>query len=371
LSGSGFGAICDTNGRTFLANCTLAFNSGTGSTAVDGLKTSGGQLVNTLLATTPPGRNCLGTITDAGHNLSSDGSCAFSGIGSLNNTDPKLGPLADNGGSTLTMALLPGSPAINAGDNASAPPTDQRGAVRPSGVASDIGAYECSPPSLTIPPPTQTAEIGTTVELTAQASTFTPATYQWFFNGNAISGCTNSVLCLSGVQATNIGAYTLVVCNIDGVKTSSPAMLNVIPVVERRPVPAVKVAGEAGSLLNVDYANSLGPSPNWTRLGSVTLTNTSQICPDLTTPLPSQRFYRAWQTGTPGVVPTLNLNFVPAITLTGNIGNSLRLDYINAIGPTNAWVTLDTVTLTNTSQLYFDVNAPGQPQRLYRIVPMP
>jgi len=49
----------------------------------------------------------------------------------------------------------------------------------------------------------------------------------------------------------------------------------------------------------------------------------------------------------------------------------LRLDYINAIGPTDAWVKLGTVTLTNTSQLYFDVSAIGQPTRLYRIVPVP
>jgi hypothetical protein len=377
--GSGIGAIYGQSSSCRITNCTFAGNSGgagsggsggaagsggggspgaagSAGSGVGGISNVGAFLVNTLLAANFP--NYIGSITDGGHNLSSDSSCG-------------LGPLADNGAPTWTMALLPGSPAIDAGDNASAPPTDQRGFPRPAGVACDIGAYEWSPPSLTIPPSTQTAEIGTTVELTAQASTFTPATYQWFFNGNAISGCTNSVLCLSGVQATNIGAYTLVVCNIDGVKTSSPAMLNVIPVVERRPVPAVKVAGEAGSLLNVDYANSLGPSPNWIALGSVTLTNTSQFCPDVSTPLPSARFYRAWQTGTPAVLPSLNLDFVPAITLTGNVGDSLRLDYINQFGPTNAWVTLDTVTLTNTSQLYFDVTAPGQPQRLYRIVPNP
>ena len=54
-----------------------------------------------------------------------------------------------------------------------------------------------------------------------------------------------------------------------------------------------------------------------------------------------------------------------------NVGDSLRLDYINQTGPTDAWVTLDTVTLTNTSQLYFDVSVLGQPGRLYRIVPAP
>ena len=102
------------------------------------------------------------------------------------------------------------------------------------------------------------------------------------------------------------------------------------------------------------------------------MTNPPQYWFDLSTPLPTQRFYRVWQAGTPAALPSFKLiSIVPAITLTGNIGNSLRLDYINAIGPTNAWATLNTVTLTNTSQLYFDVTAPGQPKRLYRLVPIP
>src|SRR5262249_50678305 len=64
------------------------------------------------------------------------------------NTDPQLGPLQNNGGPTQTQALLPGSPAIDAGDNAGCPATDQRGGPRPldakvAGVAvCDIGAFE-------------------------------------------------------------------------------------------------------------------------------------------------------------------------------------------------------------------------------------
>ena len=60
-------------------------------------------------------------------------------------TDPKIGALAYNGGPTPTIALLPGSPAIDAADTAAAPPTDQRGAPRPFGVAADIGAFEFWP----------------------------------------------------------------------------------------------------------------------------------------------------------------------------------------------------------------------------------
>ena len=195
----------------------------------------------------------------------------------------------------------------------------------------------------------------------------------WYLNHAHLLICSTSCeLELTNVQFSQAGAYTAVITNFAGAVTSSPAMLQVIAVVERRPVPGVKVTGESSSLLNVDYANSLRPTPNWTTLNSVSLTSTSQYCFDLTLPLPPQRFYRAWQTGTPSVLPSLSLaGKVPAITLAGNIGDSVRLDYINQYGPIDAWVTLATVALTNTSQLYFDVSAPGQPQRLYRLVPLP
>jgi len=69
-------------------------------------------------------------------------------------TDPEFGPLADNGGPTLTMALLPGSPAIDAGNTSLAPVTDQRGFPRPAGLAADIGAFEYGSvmPTLAISP---------------------------------------------------------------------------------------------------------------------------------------------------------------------------------------------------------------------------
>jgi hypothetical protein len=58
--------------------------------------------------------------------------------------DPHLGPLQDNGGPTLTHALLPGSPAIDAGNNVADLADDQRGGgfARVSGASADIGAYE-------------------------------------------------------------------------------------------------------------------------------------------------------------------------------------------------------------------------------------
>ena len=57
---------------------------------------------------------------------------------------PLLGPLQDNGGATRTHALLEGSPAIDAGNNASNFDFDQRGEgfARMAGASADIGAFE-------------------------------------------------------------------------------------------------------------------------------------------------------------------------------------------------------------------------------------
>ena len=105
------------------------------------------NLSNTILANSASGGDCDNdgsAINAFGVNLVQTGDCAIS---DALIADPQLGPLADNGGLTQTMALLAGSPAIDAADNAicAAPPInnlDQRGVTRPYGSSCDIGAYE-------------------------------------------------------------------------------------------------------------------------------------------------------------------------------------------------------------------------------------
>jgi len=89
-------------------------------------------------------------LPEAGVNLDGDSTC-FNQAGDKH-TNPLLGPLQNNGGPTDTMALLDGSPAINAAANAVCPATDQRGFTRPqpaggSGIC-DIGAYEATAPDV-------------------------------------------------------------------------------------------------------------------------------------------------------------------------------------------------------------------------------
>ena len=84
-----------------------------------------------------------------GHNLFTDTPAVPLDATDLVNTDPRLGPLANNGGLTLTCALLPGSPAIDAGVAIPGVTTDQRGVPRPQGHAPDIGAFEVVGPTPT------------------------------------------------------------------------------------------------------------------------------------------------------------------------------------------------------------------------------
>ena len=84
-----------------------------------------------------------GAFTSLGHNLigNTDGSSGWVDSDLLN-VDPLLGPLQDNGGPTMTMALLPGSPAIDAGIAVEGVTTDQRGISRTISGPPDIGAFE-------------------------------------------------------------------------------------------------------------------------------------------------------------------------------------------------------------------------------------
>lgn len=228
------------------------------------------------------------------------------------------------------------------------------------------------PPAITSGPSSQTAEVGARVRLAAVATGDPPLLYQWTFNGTTLlSWATRPVLELEDVALTQSGSYTVAVTNAVGAVTSAPAMVNIIVPVERRMVPGVVLSAQPDSRLNVEWSSAVGISSDWTTISTVYFTNSPQYFFDLSSPPPSQRYYRASQIAPVSITPSLNLHLIPALTLTGSIGNQIRVDGINQIGPTDAWFTLATVTLTNTSQLFFDVSAPGQPQRLYRLVPVP
>lgn len=134
-----------TGQTTEVINCTFFGNEGDSG--------SGLYHVNGI----PEVKNCIFWNDGGGNEIVEDGSVAvvtrsvvrdgFPTGSSVITDDPKLRPLADNGGLTQTHALLSGSSAIDKGTSAGAPSTDQRGISRPQGSEYDIGAYEYVPPS--------------------------------------------------------------------------------------------------------------------------------------------------------------------------------------------------------------------------------
>jgi hypothetical protein len=179
VRGGGVSYVSDTsNDQIALSSCTLSGNSadGGGTTSIRGggfYKSGSGTMLmqNTVLHRgNGSGTNVFidafsNGITSLGYNISSDFTGPLTST-DLRNTDPQLGPLADNGGPTFTHGLLPNSPAIDAGDPAFAPnnyepplTTDQRGVGFPRILRGkgntidariDIGAYETSLPPLEV-----------------------------------------------------------------------------------------------------------------------------------------------------------------------------------------------------------------------------
>jgi CSLREA domain-containing protein len=168
-----------------LTNVTLSANSAQSGGGVYNDGTNGGhallQLTNTILANSSGNvLNNAGTVSSLGHNLSTDNTGASTLVsGDLLNTNPLLDPngLKNNGGPTQTIALLPGSPAIDHGDNGRAPTTDQRGVTRPqpSGGIVDIGAYEARQLTLsgTVANSSATPVSGVTITLVANPGAVT------------------------------------------------------------------------------------------------------------------------------------------------------------------------------------------------------
>jgi predicted outer membrane repeat protein len=143
---AGDGALVNMIGTILLENSTVFDNLAVGITELDNL--SGVFTSHNSIAANSAATNvCGGTIaTDGLPNLSNDGACGFSLVAA-----PMLGPLSDNGGETLTMPLLVGSLALEAGDNATCLPVDQRGVIRPQGPTCDLGAFELEEPRRAIP----------------------------------------------------------------------------------------------------------------------------------------------------------------------------------------------------------------------------
>jgi hypothetical protein len=152
------GGLANENGTVTINNSTVSQNAakfhtpfgtvGANGGGIYNSSTTGPTLQNSIVANNTWGGNCNGNVTSHGYNMSSDSTCNFNGPGDQKSINPNLGNLQNNGGPTQTMALLLGSPAMNAGNPGGCTDgfghrltIDQRGHPRPSIGRCDMGAY--------------------------------------------------------------------------------------------------------------------------------------------------------------------------------------------------------------------------------------
>jgi CSLREA domain-containing protein len=146
-SAHGQGGGIDNHGSATINNATITNNQSPNSGA--GIASDGSVSIGNTILAGNRGFDCGGSLQSHGHNLIGDiTGCTFTAApgdlaGSAGSPlDPQLGPLATPGGATPSHTPIAGSPAINAGDNATCAPFDQRNLARPQGPTCDIGAIE-------------------------------------------------------------------------------------------------------------------------------------------------------------------------------------------------------------------------------------
>ena len=254
--GSGSGGGIAVTGKVALASCTISGNFAYGGNffVVSGYSLAGGIAVgpsstmkNVLVSGNfvgihGDGPDVVGAIASLGFNLisrtnGSTGWIANDLTGSIATPlDPLLGLLQDNGGPTPTIALLPGSAAIDAGSSSAT--TDQRGQPRvfdyavianaSGGNGSDIGAYEVQGPVITSQPQpaSQFVAAGASATFTVGIAAASTPILLWYKDGVSIPGANGTSYTRDNVQLADAGNYSVLVGDAYGSPATSSAAAN-------------------------------------------------------------------------------------------------------------------------------------------------
>ena len=123
------------------------------------------------------------------------------------------------------------------------------GAAEKQDVLNFSGRFYGAEPSINVEPASQMVIAGDNASFAVTAAGAPPLAYQWFFNGNAISGATATNYSVTGVTAINTGSYTVVVSNRFGTVASTAAILSLPlpPAITTPPLSTTNSLGDAVS----------------------------------------------------------------------------------------------------------------------------
>ena len=272
---SGFGGAIffqpATGSSGTLTQVTIVGNSATQSASAGGLDIEDAPMTiqNSIVSGNTVGstpQNCStssgGSVVAAGHNIEVGTSCGFD-----IHASPNLAALANNGGPTQTMALLAGSPAIDAASPTFCPATDQRGVSRPDqpGTACDIGAYEFvtpkpAPPANTVKPAVSGTPLpGHVLACSAGAWSGTPSgfAFQWYRGSKAIPRATASTYTVQILDEAQALSCTVTASNAGGSASStSQAVLVALPGTLNCPKPSGRLSGSRLGPLGLGFTRT-------------------------------------------------------------------------------------------------------------------
>jgi autotransporter-associated beta strand protein len=221
--------------------------------------------------------------------------------------------------------------------------------------------HRIGPPVITTQPVTQTAGLGGQVTLSVGANSPIPATYQWRFNSNPISGATNPTLTLLNLQSNNVGSYDVILSNADGITNSSVAVLSVLKIASVALQPSTMMIPTGGTAtFSVSATAQLPISYQWRFNGSVIASATNSSYAVSSAQAANAGAYDVVMTTADGSVTSDQVNLVllstPLVTLTntnsswlwgGGSTNWSTSPVTNPFSPANGAFT--TVILTNSS----------------------
>ncbi len=251
---AGGGVLNTSTGSLALTNATIAENIA--HEDEPGIRNLGSSsavtLRNTIVAD-----GCSGTstpaVTSQGHNLDAGTSCGFAESGDISGKSPLLGPLENNGGTIElpTMALATTSPAVDAGNNAVCPATDERGVPRPHGPVCDIGAFELATPIVTVGTTSAITENTATVAGSANPSGFATTARVEYGTTTAYGSSTSAQSMGAGTSVVQLSAsltglapgatyhFRIVASNRDGASAGPDATFTTTATAKPGPAPAL------------------------------------------------------------------------------------------------------------------------------------
>lgn len=261
------GGLVSSSAALAATHVTLALNVAEGADADGGNLAVGGagdrSLANSVVAggSAPVGANCGGAIESLGGNVEDRAECGFTALRDRSAVEAGLAPLAANGGTTPTHALLATSAAVNAGTNQLCSASDQRGLPRPQGSGCDSGAFELAAPS-SDGPPTISGDPVVGATLTCTPGTWTNATelaFTWVRDGIPTEVATASYV------LTDFDASAALQCRVTGSSAagrsssiSPPLAISPAPPPEPEAPPEIRGGARVGNRVSCQVGTWLG-----------------------------------------------------------------------------------------------------------------